>query len=124
MNVPNISKNAKGVPTHIDNEQIKFAHFRIPDGDNVSPCGGATVAYLGDKENIKVAGVAYCSDLDNFNYIYGRTKAIGRLVQGIVNDLPGDDPVEETFALTPKFLKQWTREEVVSQMDVLGYERW
>jgi hypothetical protein len=118
----NIEKNSKGL--FIDGEQVKFAHFRVIT-QGVDPCGGATVAYIGDKETIKAAGIAYCSDYDNFVYAYGRTKAIGRLVQGLTNNATGDDGVEESSdPALPKFIREWERQEVEAQMDVLGYQRW
>lgn len=109
----------------VDGEKVKFAHFRILDDDgNVEPRGGATVAYLGTRENITAAGLSYCSEDDNFAYQYGRDKAIGRLLQGVKGGMASDEPATADVRLNPvKFIRDWTAEEVESEMNLYGFSR-
>lgn len=109
---------------YINDEKIKFAHFRtVTDRGHVEPCGGATVAYIGDKETMKAAGVAYCSQVDNFQYAYGRQKAMGRLAQGLTHTLPGDS-LEDVDAYVPKYITNEPREDVESAMAMFGFSRY
>lgn len=115
----------------INGKPVKFAHFRVISiayGQTVEPRGGVTIAYVGDKETVHMAGVAICSAEDNFNYHYGRQKAVGRLLQGIKAGLPGDpmeqDVIDDWHAKLPKFLKDEPREDVVNFFETLGYMRW
>lgn len=62
-------------------EGVKFIHVRCADvttGD-VSPNGGATVAYkIVDDETLEYA-VAFCHENDAYNKHLGRDKSAGRL---------------------------------------------
>lgn len=59
-------------------EDHRFSHFRMKNGDVISPQGGATVAYVRKGQRLFCAA-AYCSPRDNFSYRSGRIKASARL---------------------------------------------
>lgn len=120
----NLVRNKETNVVTIDGKKVKFAHFRlIDDRGNVEPRGGATVAYIGEADAIEAAGVSYCSNMDNFVYHYGRHKALGRLAQGIERGLASDEPREAEGFLPVKFVKEWTAEEIESEMNLHGYSR-
>lgn len=72
-------------------ESFKFSHLRrlqVLAGDSaptISPRGGATVAFVEDRDVdgnvITVAAVAFCHDNDNYNRRLGRAKAAGQLLR-------------------------------------------
>lgn len=122
-NKPTLSKGKYF--TDIDGKRVKYAHFRSIDqitGD-IYPTGGATVAYIGGQGKVEAAGISYCSDMDNFRHDYGRAKALGRLMQGLTNNSPGDEPVSGRHSSNVKFIRDWTVEEVDSELALYGLSK-
>jgi hypothetical protein len=63
-----------------------FRHYRLTDGDDILPQGGATVYYVKqvadrtDEEDAYNIGVSFCSLSDNFKRATGRAIAEGRFI--------------------------------------------
>lgn len=59
---------------------VKFLHYRAWNRGELSPKGGATVAYVENGDGIISYSVAWCNEADRYNKGYGRQKAAGRLL--------------------------------------------
>lgn len=105
------------------NKSIGFRHYRVMEvlprvgGEErvISGRGGATMAFVDvPKENGKLAfgaAIAYCNPSDNFQYVYGRNKSRGRLVQAASNNFTEVDD-DKTF-----YIEVEDRDEFLAKMD-------
>lgn len=99
---------------------FRFMHFRNANLDgSISSKGGATVAYVQDTGPRFLAAVAFCSPYDNFQYVYGRNKAAGRLIQlGGQNSLADND---KYFIIETDSAEDFRRRIARHMCDNLGY---
>lgn len=105
---------------------FRFMHFRCTEENgetsfytkSLSCKGGATVAYVQD-EGRWLAAVTFCNPSDNFQYVYGRNKAAGRLIQlGGQNNLADND---KYFIIEADSVEEFKRCIVRHMCGNLGY---
>lgn len=101
------------------NNNISFRHYRllqtVGDMRVINSRGGATMAFIevAQEEGPAMygAGVAYCNPSDNFQYVYGRNKSRGRLIQAGSNNFKEVDN-DKTF-----YIEAEDRDEFLAKMD-------
>lgn len=100
-----MSENEKKQKPNPVPQGVRVCHLRHITNDNgeqvIHPRGGVTVAIaeVAGQSNLYHIALAWCNPSDNYNFVYGRSKALGRLAQKQAR--PDEDVHQTTVSVHP-----------------------